>query len=182
MRKVGQATSVQISNVKSVIGREAAFNFTLWEVGKEDVVTFAVRKAGGLRYGAVFPDGEHGKHAVTHYKVLRNFSYISLIECKLETGRTHQIRAHLKYAGHPLFNDERYGGSKILRGTTSGAYRKFVGDCFALLPRQALHAKSLGFLHPITRKPMYFDSELPADMTAVIDKWEALFSELKDRT
>ena len=128
---------------------------------------------------AVFPDGEHGKHAVTHYKVLRNFSYISLIECKLETGRTHQIRAHLKYAGHPLFNDERYGGSKILRGTTSGAYRKFVGDCFALLPRQALHAKSLGFLHPITRKPMYFDSELPADMTAVIDKWEAFIKNRK---
>lgn len=122
---------------------------------------------------AVFPNGEHGKHAVTHYEVLRDFGYISLLELKLETGRTHQIRAHMKHLGHPLFNDERYGGDKILRGTTSGAYRKFVEDCFVLLPRQALHAKSLGFNHPINGKPLFFNSDLPADMTQVLEKWEA---------
>ncbi|MFH1121150.1 MAG: RluA family pseudouridine synthase [Bacteroidota bacterium] len=121
---------------------------------------------------AVFPDGEHGKHAVTHYKVLKNFSYISLIECRLETGRTHQIRAHMKYLGHPLFSDERYGGTHILKGTTSGSYKKFVENCFELLPRQALHAKSLGFVHPVTGVKMFFDSPLPGDMSSVLMKWE----------
>lgn len=121
---------------------------------------------------AVFPDGSHGKHAVTHYKILKSFDYVSLIECRLETGRTHQIRAHMKYLGHPLFSDERYGGSTILKGTTSGSYKKFVENCFAILPRQALHAKSLGFDHPITGEPLFFDSELPDDMREVLDKWE----------
>lgn len=120
----------------------------------------------------VFPDGEHGRHAVTHYKVLKSYGYVSLIECRLETGRTHQIRAHMKYLGHPLFSDERYGGCRILKGTTSGSYKKFIENCFELLPRQALHAKSLGFIHPITRKKMLFDSELPEDMTAVLAKWD----------
>jgi 23S rRNA pseudouridine1911/1915/1917 synthase len=121
---------------------------------------------------AVFPDGEHGKHAVTHYKVLKSYGYVSLIECRLETGRTHQIRAHMKYLGHPLFSDERYGGSRILKGTTSGSYKKFVENCFELLPRQALHAKSLGFEHPVSREKMFFDSPLPDDMGQVLEKWE----------
>lgn len=121
---------------------------------------------------AVFPDGSHGKHAVTHYKLLRDYGYVSLVECKLETGRTHQIRAHMKFLGHPLFADDRYGGMQILRGTTSGAYKKFVENCFELLPRQALHAKSLGFSHPITGDKLFFDSELPADILQVLEKWE----------
>lgn len=125
---------------------------------------------------SVFPDGIHGKHAVTHYKLLRDFSYVSLVECKLETGRTHQIRAHMKYLGHPLFADERYGGMQILRGTSSGTYKRFVENCFELLPRQALHAKSLGFTHPITSEDMFFDSELPADMQQVLEKWENYIS------
>lgn len=117
------------------------------------------------------PDSEHGKHAVTHYKVLERFGYVTLIECKLETGRTHQIRAHMQHIGHSLFNDDTYGGDRILKGTTFAKYKQFVDNCFALLPRQALHAKSLGFNHPVTGKYLHFDSELPADMQAVIEKW-----------
>jgi len=119
----------------------------------------------------VFPDGDFGKHAVTHYKVIERFGYTSLIECKLETGRTHQIRAHMKYIGHPLFNDDEYGGDRILKGTTFTKYKQFVQNCFKALPRQALHAKSLGFIHPKTGNEMFFDSELPADMTEAIEKW-----------
>ena len=119
----------------------------------------------------VFPDGEHGKHAVTHYRVVERFSYVTLVECKLETGRTHQIRAHFKYMGHTLFNDERYGGDKILKGTTFSKYKQFVENCFKVLPRQALHAKTLGFEHPITKKWLEFDSELPEDMQTALDKW-----------
>ena len=119
----------------------------------------------------VFPDGDFGKHAVTHYKVIERFGYTTLIECKLETGRTHQIRAHLKHIGHPLFNDNEYGGDRILKGTTFTKYKQFVQNCFKALPRQALHAKSLGFIHPKTGKDMFFDSELPADMTEAIEKW-----------
>ena len=121
---------------------------------------------------AVFTDGSVGKHAVTHYKVLKRFNYVTLIECTLETGRTHQIRAHMKFAGHPLFNDERYGGNEIIRGTTFSRYKQFIQNCFTLLPRQALHAKSLGFKHPTSGEFLFFDSELPADMKAVIEKWE----------
>jgi 23S rRNA pseudouridine1911/1915/1917 synthase len=121
---------------------------------------------------AVFTDGSKGKHAVTHYKVLKRFNYVTLIECTLETGRTHQIRAHMKFIGHPLFNDERYGGDEIIRGTTFSRYKQFIQNCFTLLPRQALHAKSLGFKHPTTGLFMFFDSEIPADMQAVMDKWE----------
>lgn len=121
---------------------------------------------------AVFPDGSHGKHAVTHYRVLRSYDYVSLVECRLETGRTHQIRAHMKHIGHPLFGDERYGGDKILKGTTSGSYKKFVENCFQICPRQALHAKSLGFSHPMTGQKMFFDSELPEDMQTVLQRWE----------
>ena len=119
----------------------------------------------------VFPYGENGKHAVTHYKVIERFGYVTLIECRLETGRTHQIRVHLKHIGHPLFNDATYGGDIILKGTTFSKYRQFIQNCFALMPRQALHAKSLGFKHPITGEYMFFDSELAEDMQAVIEKW-----------
>ncbi len=119
----------------------------------------------------VFPEGDHGKHAVTHYKVIERLGYVTLIECELETGRTHQIRVHLKYIGHPLFNDETYGGDEILKGTTFTKYKQFVSNCFKLCPRQALHAKSLGFIHPVNRKQVYFESDLPGDMTGLIEKW-----------
>lgn len=119
----------------------------------------------------VFKDGTNGKHAVTHYKVLERFGYVTVVECRLETGRTHQIRVHFNYIGHPLFNDERYGGDQIKEGTIYSKYRQFIENCFKILPRQALHAKTLGFIHPRTGKPMSFDSPLPEDMTALIDKW-----------
>lgn len=119
----------------------------------------------------VFPEGDQGKTAVTHYSVLERLGYVTLVKCRLETGRTHQIRVHMKYIGHTLFNDERYGGNEILKGTTSSKYKQFVDNCFAICPRQALHAKTLGFVHPTTGEEMFFDSEIPADMTALIDKW-----------
>ncbi|MDP4208484.1 MAG: RluA family pseudouridine synthase [Bacteroidota bacterium] len=119
----------------------------------------------------VFEDGSDGKHAVTHYKVLERLGYVNLVECKLETGRTHQIRVHFKYIGHPLFNDELYGGSEILKGTTFSKYKQFVQNCFKILPRQALHAKSLAFEHPASGKWMSFDSDLPDDMQQVIERW-----------
>jgi 23S rRNA pseudouridine1911/1915/1917 synthase len=120
---------------------------------------------------SVFPDGDFGKHAVTHYKVLERFSYVTLVECKLETGRTHQIRAHFRYLGHPLFNDERYGGNKVLKGTTYTKYKQFVDNCFKILPRQALHAKTLGFVHPESKEQLFFNSELPEDMKNCLEKW-----------
>ncbi len=120
----------------------------------------------------VFPEGsEHGKHAVTHYKVLERFGYVTFVECKLETGRTHQIRVHFKSIGHPLFNDNEYGGDVILKGLNTSKYKQFVQNCFDLLPRQALHAKTLGIRHPITGEQLFFDSEIPADMQAVLEKW-----------
>ena len=129
---------------------------------------------------SVFPDGEFGKHAVTHYKVVERFSYVTLLECKLETGRTHQIRAHMRYIGHTLFNDSRYGGDQILKGTTFTKYRQFVDNCFKVMPRQALHAKTLGFVHPTTNKLMQFNTELPADFKAAIEKWRNYSVHLKD--
>ena len=119
----------------------------------------------------VFEDGSEGKHAITHYKVIEKLGYVSLIECKLETGRTHQIRVHLSYIKHPLFNDEEYGGNVILKGTTFTKYQQFVKNCFSILPRQALHAKSLAFDHPVTKERMSFDSEIPDDMQKVLEKW-----------
>jgi len=119
----------------------------------------------------VFPDGDQGKEAITHYRVLERLGYVTLVSCRLETGRTHQIRVHMKYLGHTLFNDGRYGGDKILKGTTFSKYKQYVDNCFKILPRQALHAKTLGFIHPKTGEKLQFNSELPEDMTACIEKW-----------
>jgi 23S rRNA pseudouridine1911/1915/1917 synthase len=123
----------------------------------------------------VYPDGSQGRHAVTHYKVLQRYGYVTLVECRLETGRTHQIRVHMRYIGHPLFNDDTYGGNKILKGTTFQSYKQFVQNCFDAIPRQSLHAKSLGFIHPVTGKELHFDSELPADFKDVLTRWENYF-------
>lgn len=123
---------------------------------------------------AVFPDGDYGKHAVTHYEVIEPLGYVSVVKCVLETGRTHQIRVHMKHIGHPLLNDARYGGDEILRGQRSASYRKFVENCFGICPRQALHARTLGFVHPRTGKEMFFSSEVPADMTQMIERWRTL--------
>jgi len=126
---------------------------------------------------AVFPpDSELGKHAVTHYTVLEHLGYVTLIECRLETGRTHQIRVHMKHIGHTLFNDARYGGNDVLRGTTFAKYKAFVHNCFEICPRQALHAKELGFIHPRTGEFMLFNSEIPQDMQALIEKWRGYIS------
>lgn len=123
---------------------------------------------------AVFPsDSGQGKHAVTHYEIVETFAHVSLVKCVLETGRTHQIRVHMKYIGHPLFNDARYGGDQVLRGTTAASYRQFVRNCFDTCPRQALHARTLGFVHPRTGQEMFFEAPVPADMTALIEKWRA---------
>ncbi len=124
------------------------------------------------RVTVAFPEGDHGRHAITHYKVLQDLRYVSLVECKLETGRTHQIRAHMKYIGHTLFNDAMYGGDQVLKGTVFTKYKQFVDNCFKLIPRQALHAKTIGFAHPETGERMQFDSELPEDFANVIAKWE----------
>ena len=119
----------------------------------------------------VFPGDEFGKPAVTHYKVLERLGYVTLVECRLETGRTHQIRVHLKYIGHTIFNDSRYGGNEILKGTTHTKYKQYIKNCFEICPRQTLHAKTLGFIHPRTGEEMFFDSEIPDDMQALIEKW-----------
>ena len=120
----------------------------------------------------VFADGSDGKHAVTHWKVLRRFGYVTLVECRLETGRTHQIRVHMAWIGHPLFNDERYGGDRILKGTTFSKYKQFVENCFAVMPRHALHARLLGFEHPTTHRDMLFECGLPDDFRALLEKWK----------
>ncbi|MCX6292392.1 MAG: RluA family pseudouridine synthase [Bacteroidetes bacterium] len=128
----------------------------------------------------VFPDGDYGKHAVTHYKVVERFGYVTLVECKLETGRTHQIRVHMKHIGHPLFMDYEYGGDKILKGTTFTKYKQFVENCFELFPGQALHAASLGFIHPTTKKKMFFEAELPDNFKAALEKWRNYVKYQKD--
>lgn len=124
------------------------------------------------RITVAFPEGDFGRHAITHYRLLQDLRYVSLVECKLETGRTHQIRAHMKHIGHTLFNDATYGGDQVLKGTVFTKYKQFVDNCFKIIPRQALHAKTLGFVHPETKKTMKFDSELPDDFKNVIAKWE----------
>ena len=127
----------------------------------------------------VLPEGE-GKYAVTHYRVLERFGFVTLVECILETGRTHQIRVHMKHIGHVLFNDERYGGNEVLRGNRTAKYKQFINNCFEICPRQALHAMTLGFVHPVTGEEMYFTSELPSDMSALLDKWRNYYkNELK---
>lgn len=146
----------------------------VWGNVKEDEGTIVGNIARHVRdrmQMAVFADPEIGKHAVTHYKVLERFGYVTLVSCKLETGRTHQIRVHMKHIGHTLFNDERYGGNLILKGTTFTKYKQFIDNCFKTLPRQALHAKTLGFIHPKTGEMMRFDTEIPKDMADCIEKW-----------
>ncbi|MCD7968795.1 MAG: RluA family pseudouridine synthase [Alistipes sp.] len=128
----------------------------------------------------VYPDGDAGKHAVTHYKVLKRYGYVTLAECRLETGRTHQIRVHMEWLGHPLFNDARYGGDRILKGTTFTKYKQFITNCFTLLPRQALHAKSLGFTHPATGKHLHFKAPLPQDLKQVLEKWDTYITNRPD--
>jgi 23S rRNA pseudouridine1911/1915/1917 synthase len=153
---------------------ERTYYALVWGEPKEAQGTINVhlgRSMKDRRITEAIPDGSRGKEAITHYKVLQNFHYVSLVQCNLETGRTHQIRAHMKYLGHPLFNDEMYGGDKILRGTVFSKYKAFVENCFELLPRQALHAKSLGFTHPMTGEWLQFDSELPIDFQRALDKW-----------
>ena len=129
----------------------------------------------------VFKDRDKGKRAITHYKVLEDLYYVSLIECQLETGRTHQIRVHMQYLNHPIFSDDRYGGTKIVKGTVFSKYKQFVHNCFNICSRQALHAKSLGFIHPRTGEPMMFETDLPEDMSQVLDKWRKYINARKDR-
>ncbi len=154
---------------------ERTYNAIVWGIPDPPQGTINVNVGRSLkdrRVTTAFPKGDFGRHAITHYKVLEDYRYVSLIECKLETGRTHQIRAHMKYIGHPLFNDEMYGGNEVLKGTVFSKYKQFVENCFKVIPRQALHAKTLGFIHPATKKFIQFDSELPADFKEVIEKWE----------
>jgi 23S rRNA pseudouridine1911/1915/1917 synthase len=146
----------------------------VWGDFDKDEGTVIAHVGRHLRFRKLFtayPDGDHGKDAITHYKVLERFNYVTLVECRLETGRTHQIRVHMQLIGHPLFNDDFYGGDRIVKGTVFTKYKQFVGNCFDLCPRQALHAKELGFIHPATKQQMHFECELPEDMKAVIEKW-----------
>ena len=132
------------------------------------------------RLTIAFPQGDFGRHAVTHYKTLQTFRYVSLIQCNLETGRTHQIRAHMKYIGHPIFNDATYGGDQILKGTLFSKYKQFVQNCFKIIPRHALHAKTIGFEHPVTQKIVKLDSDIPTDFKEVLAKWKRYVNYVED--
>jgi len=148
----------------------------VWGDVAQDEGTIQVNIGRNLRFRKImdaFPDGDYGKDAITHYKVLERFNYVTLVELRLETGRTHQIRVHMKYIGHPLFGDATYGGDRIVKGTVFTKYKQFIDNCFAILTRQALHAKELGFTHPVTEEWIQFDSELPDDMKEVIEKWRS---------
>ena len=147
----------------------------VWGDMANDEGTIVAHVGRNLRFRKLFeayPEGDHGKDAITHYKVLERFGYVTLVECKLETGRTHQIRVHMKYIGHPLFSDDFYGGDKIVKGTVFPKYKQFVENCFQLCPRQALHAKTLGFIHPSTGDEIFFEAPLPDDIEQVIEKWK----------
>ena len=155
------------------------YNALVWGIIDEDEGTIEGnigRNPKDRMQMAVLSDPTQGKHAVTHYEVLERLGYVTLVKCVLETGRTHQIRVHMKHIGHVLFNDERYGGHEILKGTHFSKYKQFVNNCFAICPRQALHAKTLGFVHPRTGKELFFSSELPEDMTLLLEKWRAYIS------
>jgi len=161
---------------------ERKYEALVWGITKED----EIRIEGNIDRDPkdrlrmrVFPDGSQGKSAVTHCRTLARLGYVTWVECQLETGRTHQIRAHMRYIGHPIFNDARYGGSEILKGSTLGKYKQFVRNCFVVCPRQALHAKTLGFTHPVTNERMSFDSPLPEDFQNLVDKWTAYVEQNK---
>lgn len=162
---------------------ERRYQALVWGSVKEDEGTVEGNIGRSLKNRqvfTVFPEGDFGKPAITHYKVLRRIGYVTLVECRLETGRTHQIRVHMKHINHTIFNDSNYGGDQILRGTTYTKYKQFVQNCFKMLPRQALHAKTLGFIHPTTNEKMTFNSELPEDMTLAIEKWENYIANRND--
>lgn len=146
----------------------------VWGDFEKEEGTIIAHVGRHLRFRKLFtayPDGDHGKDAITHYRVLERFNYVTLVECRLETGRTHQIRVHMQLIGHPLFNDDFYGGDRIVKGTVFTKYKQFVDNCFEICQRQALHARELGFTHPATGKPVHFESPLPPDMEQVIEKW-----------
>lgn len=158
---------------------ERHYNALVWGnlLDNEGTITGNIwRSKHDRKIMAVYEDETIGKHAITHYKVLERFDYVTLVDCKLETGRTHQIRTHFKHIGHPLFNDPEYGGNRIIKGANFSKYKQFVENCFELIPRQALHAKSLAFDHPTTGKRVAFDSELPQDFAQVLDKWRNYIS------
>jgi 23S rRNA pseudouridine1911/1915/1917 synthase len=151
----------------------------VWGDVKNDKGTIIAHVGRHQRYRKIFeayPEGEYGKEAITHYEVVERFGYVTLVQCVLETGRTHQIRVHMKYIGHPLFNDDTYGGDKIVKGTIFSKYKQFVENCFAICPRHALHARTLGFIHPATGKEMFFEAELPNDMKELVEKWRKYVS------
>ena len=153
---------------------ERTYIALVWGVPEETAGTIDVHVGRSLkdrRITTAFPEADFGKHAITHFKVLEDLRYVSLLQCNLETGRTHQIRAHMKYLGHPLFSDEMYGGKEILKGTVFTKYKQFVQNCFKELSRQALHAKTLGFVHPVTKKDLFIEADLPSDFSTVLDKW-----------
>ncbi len=154
---------------------ERTYQAIVWGVPDPPQGTINVNVGRSLkdrRVTTAFPEADFGRHAITHYKLLQDLRYVSLIECKLETGRTHQIRAHMKFIGHPIFNDATYGGNEPLKGTVFSKYKQFVDNCFKIIPRQALHAKTLGFIHPESGEHLQFDSDLPPDFKEVMEKWE----------
>lgn len=160
------------------------YNALVWGDFREDQGTIRgniARNPKDKLQMMVFEDPEIGKPAVTHYEVIKRYGYVTLVKCRLETGRTHQIRVHMLSQGHPLFNDERYGGDKILRGTTSGSYRQFIANCMEACPRQALHARTLGFVHPTTGKEMFFETEIPSDMQGLLSKWDNYVSSMSEK-
>lgn len=173
---IAKNEDVQVALAKQFFDHtiERKYNALVWGDFAEDNGTIdgnLARSVKDRRIMAVYDDPEVGKHAVTHWHVVERFGYVTLVECVLETGRTHQIRAHMKHIGHPLFNDAMYGGDQILKGTTFSKYKQFVTNCFQMLPRQALHALVLGFEHPTTHQQMHFESPLPEDMMSVVEKW-----------